>query len=411
MSQIWGWSAVAIASLCHGYYIFLHATEPLLWIPVGAFLSAFAINLLENRRQRGLSILAVLFVSQALLTASLGYIIVLLAFADTLLGAELFLSSKITEKNQAVQSLYQSALSLLPATVGLLLRLEGDSLAACVAVSVCLRLFSWPVRHWLVEISGKNQMFPTYVGIASSFALWHILAFPKPDVWAVIALAAAIVFSLGSKYMEIYAALTLGLYAVNPVWGVVGAALWPLLGHKGLSTYIVALLTAGAGLVLASGSTKVFVPEAAMVFTAFAGLACARVFSAVENLSVRWYLISLDSALSILWATLTIVFLSPPLPVWEPAGLVFGIVFVLAFGVGKFLNTRRPRFFRALAGLSPEIFSREIFSAEFMSEKRGETVSLTQTRARVWLFEMIESQTYLALLLGLLGLFLLKGLR
>ena len=225
------------------------------------------------------------------------------------------------------------------------------------------------------------------------------------------ALAAAIVFSLGSKYMEIYAALTLGLYAVNPVWGVVGAALWPLLGHKGLSTYIVALLTAGAGLVLASGSTKVFVPEAAMVFTAFAGLACARVFSAVENLSVRWYLISLDSALSILWATLTIVFLSPPLPVWEPAGLVFGIVFVLAFGVGKFLNTRRPRFFRALAGLSPEIFSREIFSAEFMSEKRGETVSLTQTRARVWLFEMIESQTYLALLLGLLGLFLLKGLR
>ena len=72
LTQVWGWSAVVIAVLCHGYGIFLHYQEPLLWIPAASFLSVFVINLAAQRYRRGLSTLAVLFVSQALLARQFG---------------------------------------------------------------------------------------------------------------------------------------------------------------------------------------------------------------------------------------------------------------------------------------------------------------------------------------------------
>ena len=179
-----------------------------------------------------------------------------------------------------MQSLYQSALSLLPATVGLLLNLDGNLLGACVAATIALRLFSWPVSHWLVEISGKNKMFPAYIGIVSSFALWHILTFSKPEVWALVWLCAGIIFSVGSRYTEMYAALSLGLFALNPAWGVLFAALWPILGHRNFSVYIVAVLTCAIGVVLADSTIKIFIPEVCYILVGASGLAIGRVFVA-----------------------------------------------------------------------------------------------------------------------------------
>ena len=91
--------------------------------------------------------------------------------------------------------------------------------------------------------------------------------------------------------------------------------------------------------------------------------------------------------------------------------MTFGIAFLLMFTVGKIINKKHPKIFKAFHGLSPQIFSKEIFKGEFMGEKRGETTNLTQTWRREWLFEAIESEAYLALLFGVLGAFLIWILR
>jgi len=387
----------------------MHYQESLLWIPAAAFLSVFFVNLIGQRYRRGLSSLAVLFVSQALLTKNLGYIIVLLALADTFLGVELFLSSKVDEKNRAVQSLYQSALSLLPTALGLMLRLDGNSLISCVAVTIVLRLYSWPVSHWLVEISGDNKMFPTYIGIVSSFALWHIQEFLQPELWALVWLSLAFLFGLGSKYTEMYATFSLGLFALSPVLGIASVCLWPLLARPTYTIYLVAAFSAVSGGLLAQSLSGYLAPEATYAFVSLVGAALARVFVATAIVKARWYMVALDLFFAALWIGFLFYTNTLPIPIPTPAGVTFVDSFVFVFLLGKLLYKKKPGFFKPFPGFPPHLFSKEIIGSDLLLERKGASVEMGQSPFRVLIFEALESEGYIAILFGLLGAVLLWG--
>jgi hypothetical protein len=411
LRPLFGWAAVLIAVICHGYFVFTKSGDPLAWIPVAAFFSMLALEIVCSKRVRVLTLIGALFVSQALVSVDPAAALILIAFADGFFAAELFISSDWTDKSRAIQSIYRSALSLLPAAAAILLQLQGDWFVAMFAVTIAFRMFSWPMTHWVYEIDKNARTFLLYSGVVPAFALWHIQVGIDAPQWAVVWVCLAAVYSIGAKYFEVYTALALAVFSFNPTLGVAAVALWPLLVNQGRLTYLITLATGALGFFAADQIQKALVPEASYALASVAAFMIARPFVATRIEPVKVYIEALEFVIGAALAVLA--FFMKPIDLVDPQNFAidFGACFLLMFALGKLLFSKKPAFFLPARTIPPRVFKQSVISLNFLADKPGTPVIVKDGRLRASVFQALDSEAYMVLLLGILGAILLWGTR
>jgi hypothetical protein len=401
------WLSVVIAAIWLSYFLWLQQGNPMLWSMLLPFLGLVLADLIQEKKVAPFTFLSVIFVSLASITSDFGAILIFLAFSDFFLEMEIFAKGKIPEKNKAIKNVYRSLLSLLPLGVAVTLNVGGSALTVLVSLTILLRIFSWPVEHWIGEET--SPLYYLIIGAVSTFALWHGIDFSGQGEWPLIWLIAAAVLSLGIKYVEIYIALTLGLFSLSPQLGLLSIGLWPLTLERGITSYVIYIFIALGGALIADSSSKVIVENASYALSFITAVLLARSLVAIKIKIRVWYKELTDFLLAGL-ATATFFYFYPlPNVTMGPIGFLFCGVFVVTFALGKFLLNKKPKLFNEVPRLrnakSPLFFK----SVEFLRERGGPAPSITQRKYLIRFFNALDSESHLVWLLGALGLALWWG--
>lgn len=403
------WLSPLIALGWVSYFLWLRSTEPLIWIPVVAFFCLYTSEIAESKTLRPLVTLGGLFYAQALLAQGTAEVVICLAFGDAAMSAENFLAAPNSKRERVIQSIYRSAASLIPVVLGVLLGLPENLLVWTIAVTIVLRATSWPIQHWLdneEEVSKRVQFI--LVGAVSAVALLH--SFSLPPYWALVWLTAAAVMSLGARYYESLALLSLGLFAVSPSYGLLTVALWPVYLHQGRAAVILFLCLLVEGTVICNFTSNTVILENANYFVgALAGLILSRSLVSVKILKRHWSREVLDIFLMALVGAAVVFFANPAIPEIGIPGVSFAPALILGLIVGKILYKKRPKFFSELPPIPETEPSAE--SSLTWTEKPGRGTAISSFWLEKVFMRIFESESHLIWLLGFLGVVLLWGVR
>jgi hypothetical protein len=402
------WPAVGVGLLCLSIFIYKHGTEPVVWLPLVAFVLLLFSELLETRKISPLEALSFLFTGQALISNSLAYIAICLIISDAFLNLKLFMAPQVSEKDRAIHRIFRSLFSFLPVLLAIILDFSGPALTGAVVLTMGLRLFSWPVNHWVSD-SDDGRFLNLIVSGGSTFALWHALDFSGQPQWAIVWLALAAVLSLGAAYYEVVIAMILGAFCVSPTFGIIGFGVLPLLLHRGRESFALIIFVAASGAVICDYSTKVLLENAVYFVGALTALMIARSLVAVKVNKRSLYYEGVDFLIVAAFVATAIYFL--PLPKFEvaPVQTVFVGVFLVGLLAGKLLCNKRPSIFVLVKGRERPIWPDREESLSALRQREGQPFHYTPGRFSSATFNLIESESHWAWMLGVLGFIILWG--
>jgi hypothetical protein len=410
-SRVALWIPALVGAVCTGYFVWLRSSEPLLWGGLAVFLAMTLSEVSEQKTIQPFTVLGALFFAQSLLAQNIGVVIICIAFGDLFLNVEIFSRNEISEKNRAIQNICRSLFSLLPVTFGVLLGLSGHYIILAVSVTVLLRIFSWPFPHWILESKKDSSFFNLLVSGISSFALWRGLDFSAFPEWAMIWMIITALLSLGAQYTEVYIAMTLGAFCVSPAYGLLAAAIWPLLVYRGKSIYFVTLFTAIIGALISEAASKVIIENTVYALGGVSALILARPFVSFKIEERPWVNEGRDFLLSAILCGLFIYVLTVQVPVIGPFGGAFTGVFLLTYTIGKVIYSKHPKFFRPLEGLKGPLIPDLTEPVSSLNERAGGQINLGESPFAIKFYQALESESHLIWLLGLLGVALYWGVR
>jgi hypothetical protein len=398
MRHFFLWAAIAVAFLANLFLLYPRLDLPQWWVPYVTFLAVLIFDCAIKKKIQVFSVLGALFVGQALLSKDLANIAVLLLFSDAFFCAERF-------PHPGLEGLIISLTSLLPIGGGILLGLQGQELTYCVTASILLRLSSWPFLNLATYLDENNEKFLTCMSLISIFLLWRTQSINDPDLWAAVWMGVACVLSIGARPIELLGFVSLGLFSVSPTWGLLGMSLWSLSLYQGNNVYLITLLMAACGAFVAGETSRVLLPELAMALAALCGLFSARIFVNLNVLKTNW-VIEAGGVLIAIAVGVGVFLLHPELKIaFEIPSAVFAGSFIFFFAIGKIFSRQRPRLFRPMKrfgrlGLPQQrnLGARE----ESMEVQRSSRVLVLPARV----FNALDSEANLVLLLGVLGLLL-----
>ncbi len=406
-----GWVPVICGVACTSYFFWLHVGESTMW---GGVTVLLAMTVSEALEKKSLSVplsISALFFAQSLLTPSTGIVILCIAFGDLFLNIEIFVNSEISEKNRAIQNICKGLFSVLPVTFGVLLGVGNIGFIGLMAVTTVLRLFSWPLPRWISEKQKDPSYFKLLVSTISCFALWHVQDFSTFPEWPMIWLAIVALLSLGSEYAEVYAALTLAVFSLSPVYGLLGATFWPLLVHRGKSAYLVTLVALASGVLVCDVSSRILSENTVYTLGALTAIILARPFAFYEIENRLWVNESKDIFLSLVLLGFFIYFLPVKVPDIGPAGSVFAGSFLLSFIVVRSLRSKHLKFFSPFRGLKDPLDQNVFVPGVKFNERAGTQINLDEGYYLSRFYSALESESYLVWLLGLLGVAIYWGLK
>jgi hypothetical protein len=403
------WIAATMGAIVLGYFLWMRAGSPLQWGAVLALSVLLLADFIQERKTAPLTVLSAIFISLASITSELGVIIIFLAFSDIFLETQIFSKGNLSEKNRAIKNVYRSMLSLLPAGLAVILQAQGETLAVAVAVTIALRVFSWPLRHWVN--TSASRFYYLVIGGASTFALWRSVDFSNQPEWSLIWLIAAGVLSLGAKEIEVYIAMTLGMFSLSPQLGLLGIGLWILALNQSRTTYLIYFFIGASGALIADAATRVVVENACYGISFATALLLSRNLVSVKTEPHSWYK---DLGAIFLCALVIVPFIylmpAPQLNI-SAIGLVFLGTFILSFILGKFLMKRKPRLFGPVPHLRLQGGSVFFKSVDLLRERSGPLPAISQKTYLVRFFDVLDSEGHLVWLLGVLGLAIWWGVR
>jgi len=392
-----------------GYFVWIRSGDPILWGGIAIFLAMTLSEVFEKRTIEPFTVLSALFFAQSLLAQNIGVVIICIAFGDMFLNVEIFSGGELLEKNRAIQNICRSLFSLLPVTFGVLLGLKGHYFIFIMSVTVMLRLFSWPFPHWISEEKKDSAFFNLLVSAVSSFALWRGQDFSTFPEWAIIWMAITALLSLGAQYTEVYISMSLGAFCISPTYGLLAAAMWPLLVCRGKSVYLVALFSAIAGALISEAASKVVIENTVYVLSGLSALILARPFVSLKPEVRTWLNEVRDLLLSVILFGLFVYVLPIQVPVIGPFGGTFVGVFILTYIIGVVLYSKRPKLFEPLQGLRGPLIPDLTEPLSSLNEKAGWQINLGEGPLSVKFYRALESESHLIWLLGLLGVALYWG--
>jgi hypothetical protein len=403
-----GWSAVILALLCNAYQIRNYFNNPSELIPLIGFLVSFSYTMIERKKFRGLTVLGALFIVQAMTAKSLPIIVILLIFSDTFFCAEYFTFDNRDERNRAMQSLFRSLISFLPIAVAILLKSREDILAICVALTIILRAFSWPLSNWVKNLDQEKNLFVLCVGAASTFILWRTQTVSQEPAWAFAWICISLVMSLGCEAAEIVPVLGLSLFGVSPAAALLVVGFWPLIARASSQDWLIVLFSAVVGYFIIPVSLKLFVEEAGIPITLLCSLLLARNLVVKESPRRAWLPDLISAGLSLV-AMITIVLLFPTLI--ESAGssvtsMVFAASLLIFYIVGRLIVKKKPRIFKKANPLNLNIDFASAMRIKVSDERPEVRVGVPPLIFDTFL-SSLEAENYLLLLVGALGAFLL----
>jgi len=405
------WIPAALALGCVSYFVWQRSENPLWWGGVAAFLALTLSEVIEAKKLKPITAFASLFFAQSLISRDIGITIICIVMGDLFLNLETFLAGDLSEKNRAIHNICRSLFSLLPASFGVLLHLEGHYLILALALTIVLRLFAWPLPHWVSEKETESPYSYLLAAAIPSFALWHNQDFSSYPLWALVWMALAAVLSLGAQYSEVYIAMGLGVFCISPVHGLMAIALWPLLLHKSKVMYLVALFAGIGGVLISDFSIKALNENAVYAIEVLSAILLSRPFVSAKIIVRPWFVDAIDIALTALLLGLFIFVLPAQIPVVGLQGIIFAGVFLISVILGKVLYPKRKRFFEPINGFTGNLWPEIKDPIALLQERAGKQIDLSEGRRLRKFYDAIESESHLVWLLGLLGLALAWGLR
>jgi len=393
------WCAVIVAVIANALLLYPHLQEPQWWLPYTTFLAVVLFDGAIKKKLKPLHIIAALFVGQALLTKDIASIIILLIFSDALFSAERI-------SNLELESFLISLTSLLPTTIGVLLGLTDSELIYCVAASIVLRLSSWPFLNLAVYLEDNRDRFLTCMSLISIFVLWRTQSIQDSDLWAVIWMAMACILSIGARPVELLGFLSLGLFSISPVWGILGTSFWALSLYQGKNIYLLAILMAASGAFVAGDLPKTLIPEVAIALAALFGILFARTFVNLKEVKTNW-VIEVVGVFIALTVGVSEFLLHPELEVsLDTASAVLSGSFVVFYVIGKILQKTKPRLFKPMKSMGRLALPRFKRVSARQSEVIEQAMSGKVTVISARFFNALDSEASIIVLLGILGLLL-----
>lgn len=406
--------SLSFALAAHAHSFWLASSEPLSWLPAAMLLALAALESVLKKQFRILLLLGVLFSAQALLCKNLLEALLLIIFSDIFLSIEEGFSES-GRWGRIVRGLLLSFFAYMPLVFAMLLKRGSENLILGVFLTIILRTFSWPFFSWPPDKQARGGIFPLCAGPAAAFALWRLTGVDPNSLWSAFWMITALVLSVGAAFDELAVAISLGLFNLSPFWGAAGILLWPLFIFRGRMSYVLCFAIAAVGGLVASFQPPSFDENTLYALVGLLAVSLARravVFTDEARLGNKWHdMLGLATALGF-GAALFI--LSPGASIsMTLSGGIFSGIFLCAYGAGAILiRKRRPIFSGPRSVPTLESLFRPWPAGESTPPAiKGKALVFRRSTGREKFFRFMESETNIALLLGLLGVVLIWGLK